>query len=421
MSLRREYRPTAAKAVQVAKVAGITTVSAQVAAAVTLTLIDEVRKRRAPGGGGFPALKPQNTKVGKNEIRTYTEGSSLYSDMLAAIESATNYIYFETFIWKSDKVGQLFKQALIRAAHRGVQVYCTFDGFANLVVSPAFKRFPKHPNLHVIVLPAIRTGLLTLNVRNTGRDHRKILVVDGEVGFVGGYNIGALYEQEWRDTHVRIKGPAVWELEAGFVDYWNERRWKYQPELPDQGARAWESAIFAALNQPNKMLFPVRGLYIDALERANKYALITDAYFIPDREILTALIRAAERGVAIKVLIPERSNHVVADWISRAYYDELIAAGIEIWQYQHAMIHAKTATVDGRWSTVGTTNIDRLSMYGNYEINIQTMSKAHAKQMEKIFDNDLTTSVKLSPEEWNSRSWVRRFIEQLLKPLGVLI
>ncbi|MDO5035249.1 MAG: phospholipase D-like domain-containing protein, partial [Actinomycetaceae bacterium] len=397
MSLRRRILPTPAQAVRAAKIAGITTVSAQVGVAITLTAIDEVRKRRAPGGGGFPALAPLNTNVGKNQVRTYTEGSSLYSDMLAAIENATDYIYFETFIWKSDKVGQRFKQALIRAAHRGVKVFCTFDGFGNLVVNPAFKRFPKHPNLHVIILPTVRLGALTLNIRKTGRDHRKVLVVDGNIGFVGGYNIGTLYEQEWRDTHVRIKGPAVWELEMGFVDYWNARRWKHMPALPDQGARAWESNIYAALNQPNKMLFPVRGLYIDALERANDRALITSAYFIPDREILAALVAAAKRGVKIKVLVPERSNHVVADWISRAYYDDLIAAGIEIWQYQHAMIHAKTATVDGRWATVGTANIDRLSMYGNYEINIQTWSRSHAKQMEQIFENDLSTSVKLSP------------------------
>ncbi|EPD29466.1 phospholipase D-like domain-containing protein [Gleimia europaea] len=409
------------QALRAAKIAGITTVSAQIAAVITLTAVDEVRKRRAPGGGGFPALPPLDTNLGDNTIRTYTEGSSLYSDMLEAIENATDYIYFETFIWKSDKVGQRFKQALIRAAHRGVQVFCAFDGFGNLVVNPAFKRFPKHPNLHVIILPAIRTGVITLNPRKTGRDHRKILVTDGKIGFVGGYNIGTLYKAEWRDTHVRIQGPAVWELEMGFVDYWNARRWNHMPKLPDQGARAWNASIYAALNQPNKMLFPIRGLYIDALERANDHALITSAYFIPDREILASLVDAAKRGVKVKVLVPKRSNHVVADWISRAYYDDLISAGIEIWQYQHAMIHAKTATVDGRWSTVGTANIDRLSMFGNYEINVQTWSEEHAAQMEAIFENDLTTSSKLREEEWHARSVLKRGVEQLLKPLGVLM
>ncbi|MDO5050048.1 MAG: phospholipase D-like domain-containing protein [Actinomycetaceae bacterium] len=404
-----------------AKIASLATLSAQVGVAISLTAIDEVRKRRAPGGGSFPALDPLDLKLGKNRMRTYTEGRSLYADMLAAIESAQEFIFFETFIWKSDKVGQRFKEALIRAAHRGVEVYCIFDGFANLVVNPLFKLFPNHPRLHVLKVPEVRIGMLTFNLRRTGRDHRKMLIVDGKIGFVGGYNIGKLYEDEWRDTHVRIEGPAVWELENGFSDFWNDFRWGKKPELPDRGALAWDSDIRAALNMPSKMLFPVRGLYIDAMERANKSALITSAYFIPDREILDALIAAARRGVNVKVLVPERSNHVVADWISHAYYDELIDAGIEIWQYKHAMIHAKTATVDGRWSTVGTANIDRLSMFGNFEINMEFTSKAYARQMEAIFQNDQTTAYRLDPDTWRSRPLLRRGIENLLKPLGVLI
>lgn len=417
----RHFLPTTSQAWRVAKIACAATFGTQVGVALTLTAVDEIRKRRAPGGGGFPALEPMDAPVGKNEIRTYTEGGSLYSDMLRAIENATDFIFFETFIWKSDKVGERFKQALIRAAHRGVDVYLIFDGFGNIVVNPLFKIFPKHPNLHVIKVPEVRIGVVTLNIRKTGRDHRKILVADGKVGFVGGYNIGKLYEEEWRDTHVRITGPAVWELEKGFSDFWNDFRGRNQPELPDRGARAWESDIHAALNQPSKMLFPVRGLYIDALERANETAYITSAYFIPDREILDSLVKAANRGVKVKVLVPENSNHVVADWISQAYYDELIDAGIEIWRYKHAMIHAKTATVDGRWSTVGTANIDRLSMYGNLEINMQFISKEYAKHMEHIFKNDLTTSYKLDPAEWRQRPVIRRGIEMLLKPLGVLI
>lgn len=421
MASIRRFLPSPGKTLQVAKVVGATTLATQFSVAIALTAIDEVRKRRAPGGGGFPALEPLNSHVGHNKLRTYTEGNSLYSDMLDAIEKAEDFIFFETFIWKSDKVGKRFKQALVRAAHRGVKVYCIYDGFANIVVNPAFKIFPEHENLHVIKVPEIRIGLLLLNIRHTGRDHRKILVVDGEVGFVGGYNIGKLYEEEWRDTHVRIVGPAVWELEKGFVDFWNSFKWPSQPKLPDRGARAWESNITAALNKPNQMLFPVRGMYLDALERANSHAFLTSAYFIPDREILEALTSAAERGVEVKLLVPKTSNHVVADWISNAYYDELIDAGIEIWRYKHAMIHAKTATVDGRWTTVGTANIDRLSMYGNYEINVQFLSRTYAKQMEEIFYNDLSTSELLSPERWKNRSVVRRGIEQLLRPLGLLI
>lgn len=421
MRVLRRFLRNPERTLRIAKAVAKTTVAAQFTTIVTLVAIDEIRKRRAPGGGGFPALAPTHTRVAKNDLITYTEGKSLYTDMLEAIESATDYVFFETYIWKADRIGRQFKDALIRAAHRGVQVYCIYDGFGNLIVDPRFKMFPHHPNLNVIRVPEIRLGVFLLNLRRTGRDHRKILVVDGEVGFVGGYNIGDLYETEWRDTHVRIVGDAVWELENGFVDFWNHFKSRRQPELPDRGARRWQANISAALNSPAQMLFPVRGLYIEALERASSHAYITSAYFIPDREICNAITAAAHRGVKVKILVPKNSNHVVADWISAAFFDELLAAGVEIWLYKHAMIHAKTATVDGRWSTVGTANIDRLSMFGNYEINMQFHSKAFAQQMEEIFYNDLTTSELLTERSWSQRPLVQRGIERLLRPLAPLI
>ena len=418
----RRVFPTPRRALSWAKYAAIGFVTTQLSVAAGLTIVDEVRKRRSPGGdGGFPALPPQQVTVGSNALTTYTEGRSLYRDMLEAIENAREYIFFETFIWKSDRVGQRFKSALIRAAHRGVQVYCIYDGFANIVVDPRFKIFPRHRNLHVLKVPEIRMGLFLLDLRRTGRDHRKMLIVDGNVGFVGGYNIGYLYASEWRDTHVRIVGDAVWELENGFVDFWNHFKSRHQPALDDRGARQWNASITAAMNDPSRMLYPVRGIYLDALERATDTVLMTSAYFIPDREILRALKAAARRGVTIRILVPENSNHVVADWVSSTFFEVLLREGIEIWLYEHAMIHAKTATVDGHWSTVGTANIDRLSMFGNFEVNMQFMSTEFAQVMRTIFDNDLTTARRLELDQWVRRPLIQRAVEHLLKPLAPLL
>lgn len=417
----RQLLPPRRQSLNLVKTVVGSVVSAQLTAVAVLVAVDEIRKRRAPGGGGFPALDPLVTQVGDNRVTTFTEGRSLYESMLAAIDTAQSSIYFETYIWKSDEVGKAFKDALYRAADRGVKVYCIYDGFANLVVDPRFKIFPKHPNLFIRKVPEVRSGLFTLNLRNTGRDHRKVMVVDSQIGFVGGYNIGKLYEDEWRDTHVRIDGNAVWELENGFVDLWNTFRSFRHPRLLQRGAREWDTAIVAALNKPSQMLYPVRGMYIDALERANHHAYLTSAYFIPDAEILHALKTAAQRGVEVKVLIPKNSNHVIADWVSSAFFDELLHAGIEIWLYKHAMIHAKTATIDERWSTVGTANIDRLSMFGNHEINLQFHSGTFARQMEEIFFNDLTTAEQLTAAKWSQRPLIQRFTERLLKPLSPLL
>ncbi|MDO4258500.1 MAG: phospholipase D-like domain-containing protein [Actinomycetaceae bacterium] len=404
------------------KTAGKVLIAAQIGAVITVHAIDRLRKQRIPGGRhGFPTLPPTDTEVSENSVRIYTEGHSLYADMLAEIERAEHHVFFESFIWRSDEWGQRFKDALIAAARRGVDVFVVYDGFGVLNQWPGFYRFPDLPTLHIRRFPEIRLGMLTLNLRRTGRDHRKILVVDGTVGFVGGYNIGSPFADEWRDTHVRVTGDAVWDLENGFVDFWNTFKLRRHPTLPDRGARKWAADITTAFNLPSRLLFPVRGLYVDAIERATSHILITQAYFIPDREILAALTAAARRGVDVKVLIPEYSNHILADWVARPYYGQLLREGIEIWLYQHAMVHSKTMTVDGVWSTVGTANIDRLSMLGNYEVNMQFHSRPLAQQMEEIFDNDLTTARQYTIDEWASRSAFTRVLEHLLSPFQIVV
>ncbi|MCD4550238.1 phospholipase D-like domain-containing protein [Schaalia sp. lx-260] len=415
-------KPTLPQVISTVKTVGKALLLTQAAAVVTVHAIDRMRKRRIPGGRhGFPTVSPTDSQIFDNTVRTYTEGLSLYSDMLAHIENATSHIYFETFIWRSDEWGQKFKDALISAARRGVDVYVVYDGFGVLNQNPFFYRMPKIPHLYVRRFPEIRLGMLLLDLRRTGRDHRKILVVDGKAAFVGGYNIGIPFAEEWRDTHVCITGPAVWELENGFVDFWNHFKLRHHPRLPDQGAREWHTEITAAFNLPSRLLYPVRGLYIDAIERATDRILITQAYFIPDREILNALCAAARRGVKIQVLIPEYSNHIMADWVARPYYGQLLRSGIEIWLYRHAMVHSKTMTVDGRWSTVGTANIDRLSLQGNYEVNMQFHSRELAQHMEFIFRNDLTTARKLTIEEWENRSWTTKALEYILHPFEFMV
>ncbi|MBW3086581.1 Major cardiolipin synthase ClsA [Austwickia sp. TVS 96-490-7B] len=397
---------------------GVTTAT-QIGAAVTVIAVDQIRKQRQPPSGEFPHSPPMTTEVAGSIVTTYTYGEYLYADMLAAIESAHEVIYFETFIWKNDEVGNRFKAALIDAADRGVQVYVVYDGFANMVVDPRFYRFPG--NLHVLRFPAVRPGMLTLNIRYYGRDHRKLLVVDHHVGFVGGYNIGAAYATTWRDTHLRVVGPAVWEVENAFVDFWNDHRRSYHPELRDRGSLAWESRIRASRNAPHRMLFPVRGLYLDAIDRATARVYITQAYFLPDREILATLLAAAKRGVDVRIIVPEHSNHIVADWASRWYYTALLEGGVTIWLFQDAMVHAKTATVDGRWSTVGTANIDRLSLIGNYEVNLEIFSDDQATFMEEAFDRDLTNCRQLLLEEWQDRGMLSRVGEHIIAWLQPLL
>jgi cardiolipin synthase len=393
--------------------------AAQAVVVVVLTAVDSWRKRLRPRHVSFPRTDTETLTVGDSKATVYAFGTALYDDMLAAIDGARDRVFFESFIFKGDEVGQAFKASLIGAAGRGVEVHVIYDGFANLVVDRRFFDFGEQ--VQVMRYPLFDPGILLLDARKSGRDHRKLLVVDGEQGFVGGYNIGSAYATQWRDTHLRLHGPTAWDLERAFIDFWNTHRKPSQSELPQQGAAHWESRLRVHRNSPAQLVYPIRDMYLEAIGRARHHILLTQGYFIPDREILAALLAAARRGVEVRVLMPADSNHVVADWLSRGFFARLLAGGVELWRYERAMIHAKTMTIDGRWSTIGTANIDRLSLTGNYEINVEIFDPAVAEHLETVFATDQTNSTRLTAETWNARPAAARAIERLLSPLRPLL
>jgi cardiolipin synthase len=398
-------------------------VAAPFLVAIGMTLIDSYRRRGKRRAVSFPTARPSTVPVGEGEVTTYTFGSDLFDDMLAAIDGAQRQILLETYIWKGDEVGQRFKTAVEAAAARGVEVFVIYDAFANLVVSPRFKHFSA--SVRVLRYPVYAAGWRPFDLRRYGRDHRKILVVDDSVGFVGGYNIGSDYATEWRDTHVRITGPGVWDLKRAFADFWNlNRRRRFRASerpLLLETASTWEPTIRFHRNVPRLWMFPIRSMYIEAIARASTNVWMTTAYFLPDQDFADALTDAARRGVDVRLLIPAKSNHVVADWISRGYFSQLLDAGVKVLRYRDAMVHAKTATIDGTWTTVGTANIDRLSLTGNYEINVEIIDPKLAGSLEEVFRVDESNSLELSKAEWEARDVYRRFTEFVLNPLRPLL
>ena len=392
------------------------------AVAIGLTLVDSYR-RRGKKPKPFPVVGPRDVVVGDGTVTTYTFGHDLYEDMLTAIRGAKKQILFETYIWKGDEVGHEFKHALVEAARRGVDVHVIYDAFANLVVSPAFKHFPSE--VKVLRYPIYNAGVKFWDLRRYGRDHRKILVVDEEVGFVGGYNIGTPYATEWRDTHLRITGPAVWDLKRTFADFWNLNRRKRigrseRPLLLETAAH-WEPRIRVHRNVPRLWMFPIRSMYLEAISRATRNVWLTAAYFIPDQDFVDALRAASMRGVDVRLVLPQKSNHIVADWIARGYFSQLLGSGVRIFRFRDAMVHAKTATIDGEWCTVGTANVDRLSLQGNYEVNLEIIDAGLADVMEEIFRSDEAHSIELTSGEWEIRDLHRKFTEAVLRPLRPLL
>jgi len=381
----------------------------------------ELRKRRQGPREGFPWEEQPEIELesGEDRLKIYAYGVSLYEAMLEEIEAAQSEIFIGTFIWKGDEVGRRFVDALARKASEGVEVYAVFDGLANVFVPPSFKRFPEE--IHCLDFRPLSGPAKILNPRNVFRFHRHMMSVDGKVAFLGGYNIGSLYAAGWRDTHVRVRGDAAREVDNAFVDFWNSHRTGDLPEIVPNKERDWNPAVRVRRNDPYMRIFPIRETYLEAIDRANFHVYLTHAYFVPDRALKAHLIDAVWRGVDVQLLVPEQSNHVTADWLARRHFYDLLAAGVRIFLYKHIMIHSKTATIDGLWSTIGSANIDRYSMLGNYELNIEVYSRSLAAQMERMFEVDKGNAEELTLEEWERRPLPAKLVERTLASLSPLV
>ncbi|GHO46476.1 phospholipase D-like domain-containing protein [Ktedonospora formicarum] len=395
------------------KRAGIGLLLLQFVTALLLLIASSWRNRRQHVKA-FPHFQVGEVRLGDNGLQLYSFGRELYDDMLEAIDRARECIFIESFIWKDDEVGQEFKEHLARKAEEGIEVYVIFDGFGNLVVPREFKH-SFHKSIHVLEYTAIRRPWYVFDPRYYSLDHRKLLIVDGRIGFIGGYNIGSLYATEWRDTHLRITGPAAGHLANSFIWFWNRNKPRTQ-EIQRHFPTGFNPFIDLHENNALRLTFPIRDMYIDAIDKAQRCILLTNAYFVPDHALLDALKAAVRRGVDVRVLVPWVSNHILTDWVSHGYFQECLEAGIRIFSYRHAMLHAKTCMIDDEWSTIGTANLDRLSSIGNYELNVEIYSEELALQMRELFECDTSDTFELTLDAWQRRPWYTKASERILAP-----
>lgn len=414
-ALRRRRRRRQASTLVRHAAAGV--LATQLITVAGLLVFDSQRRKDRPDRE-FPHEADGPVPVSGGNMRIYTFGEDLFADMLADIDAAQERVYFETYIWKGDEVGERFRKALVAAHERGVEVYIVFDQFANLVVPRSFYRsLPE--GIHVKRHPLVTGGLLFFLPSHWGRNHRKLLVVDDTAAYVGGYNVGEDYANRWRDTHARFAGDMVVELENAFVDYWNH--YHAEPPLPQPELRTWSREMRVHRNLPADLVYPIRNMYLEAIDRASERVWLTTAYLIPDEAFARSLVNAVERGVDVRIIVPRFSNHIVADWLSRVSYERLLRGGVRLLRFENAMVHAKTATIDGLWSTIGTANIDRLSLAGNYEVNMEILDPQVAERMEEIFDLDSGNCSELTLEEWVDRPLINRVTEGILSPWRPLL
>jgi cardiolipin synthase A/B len=358
--------------------------------------------------------------VAGNRATLLEDGPATYQAMFAAIRAARDHVNLEVYIFRDDEVGRGFQQLLLAKQAQGVQVSVIYDSVGSIRTPRAFFDAMKEKGVRVLefnpVLPSTASGEVN------HRDHRKLLVVDGRVAFVGGINIDDVYSSSsaatlrksqdegtktgWRDTHVRIEGPVAAEFQKLFLDHWNKQRAqplparRYFPEVKPAGDELVR-ALGAVADDESAIVYQTL-LY--AVKYAQKSVHLTVAYFIPDEQIVRVLGDAARRGVDVALILPGQTDFWAVFEAGRSHYTELLEAGVKIYERKRALLHSKTAVVDGVWSSIGSTNWDPRSFVHNDEINAEILGPGLAARMEQAFAEDLGQSAPIRLEEWKRRS-----------------
>jgi len=361
-----------------------------------------------------------------NKVTLLADGQATYAAMFKAIQSAREHINLETFIYDDDDVGRKFAELLLQKQAEGVQVNLIFDSMGSFSTANAFFQRLRDGGIQVVEFNPVNPFKAHGHWLLAHPDHRKILVIDGKVAIAGGINISAVYSSRlsgrgkvkgeplpWRDTDVQVEGPAVAEFQKLFFDTWHKQNGPnlsepdYFPDLKEEG-NALVRVVGSTPGQDNRITFIV---YVSAITFAEHSVHLTNAYFIPDDQILDALTDAARRGVDVKIILPATTDYSMVIYASQYNYSRLLKSGAKIYERRNALLHAKTAVIDGVWSTVGSTNMDYWSLLSDDEVNAVVLNREFAAEMEKMFAMDLAESDQIQWEEWKKRPLFPRIRE----------
>ncbi|OPH53159.1 cardiolipin synthase [Paenibacillus ferrarius] len=362
----------------------------------------------------------------RNRTEVLTNADVTYEAMLQAIEVAQKHIHFEFYTIRDDEIGLKFQDALIRKAKQGVQVRVIYDGVGSYSLSKAY--INKFKQAGVGIHPFLRPLIAFFDKRMNYRNHRKIIVIDGLVGFLGGINIGNEYLGAdpklgfWRDTHLKLYGDSVYYLQQTFMTDW----------LFVSGERLMDSTMFPEHNEPKASLAQVissgpdahwdaiQEMFFAGIVAAKKRVYMTTPYFIPDPSITMALKTAVISGVDVRIILPYKADSRIVQYASRSYLLELMQAGVQFYLYRKGFIHAKVMIIDHLMATVGTANVDMRSFFSNFEINAVMFDTAIIERLEDDFFMDLKESKELKLAEFEQRSRLEKgkeIIARLLSPL----
>jgi cardiolipin synthase len=363
----------------------------------------------------------------ENAIELFTDGRTGLEAMFAAIAEAKRRIHLETYILRADETGRRFLEAMAERARAGVQVRLLYDGIGSLGFPAGELDGLRAAGADVVVFNPIARFYPRWAPRR--RDHRKILIIDGEIAFTGGLNIGDEYfegvlvgaaREPWRDAHVRITGPAVMTLEAVFLESWFRADgpglpWSETLDLAP--VRAGEETLGVLADGPSYHRRRTRDLLIDVLGKTERYARFATPYLIPGRMLRNALVAAATRGVQVTILIAGYIDHPVVRWATFAKLPELVGAGIRVYEYERSMMHAKVAVFDDEWAILGTSNLDRQSLQHSYEVNLIVERGELPGRLASMLNEDIGASREVTGPRLAQRTRWRRLRDRLAAAL----
>lgn len=356
-----------------------------------------------------------------NKVTLLVDGRDTYAAMFKVIENAKETINLETFIIEDDEVGRKFSNLLLKKRAEGVQVNLIYDSVGSFKTPTEFFQHLRDGGIRLVEFNPLNPMKAHGHWLLKHPDHRKILVVDGKIAVAGGINISSNYSIKlsgsggktakgdplpWRDTDIQVEGPAVAEFQKLFIETWNKQNGvalterNFYPALKEEG-NSFVRVVGSTPGQDNRITFIV---YVSAITFAEHSIHLTNAYLIPDDQILDAFTNAAKRGVDVKIIVPSHSDSSMSINAARYNYSELLKAGVKIYERRNAILHAKTAVIDGVWSTIGSTNLDYWSLLSDDEVNTIIISHDFAIEMEKVFSKDLSESDEILWEKWKKRS-----------------
>lgn len=386
------------------------------------------------------ALNQDSPLVLGNKLSLLQDGPATYAAMFAAIRGAKHSINLETYIFDDGRIGTEFADLLLAKQASGVQVNVIYDSVGCLDTPAEFFDRLREGGIRILEFNPINpANAHKRKWRLNNRDHRKLLVVDGRVAFLGGINISESYssgsfsrspkkkhgksQAGWRDTQLQIEGPVVAELQKDFMDTWARQKGPplpekhYFPKLVTEG----DEIVRAIASESDEPASPIYLTLLSAIDHAERFVHLTNAYFVPDPQLVRALTGAARRGVDVELILPGKSDSWLVFQAGRSHYTELLRAGIRIYERRDTVLHAKTASIDGVWATIGSTNLDWRSYLHNDEINAVILGTHFSRQMEAMFDRDRAASTLIEPARWQRRSplqhmeeWVARRFEYWL-------